>query len=153
MDKIKLSIKLNNKIHNPNNYRAGKTLILNNEKWKVKKIKVWAKDSILNINNSKYNKPKKHIKTKKFNVLNEISGKKSINKLDTNNELKTISKTKNKKPLKGDKVKIIIKPYKNKIYKIGIVKRVLTKKKYHTRGHKVELNNGTIGRMICILKK
>ena len=49
---------------------------------------------------------------------------------------------------KGDKVKIIIKPYKRGITEIGIVKNVLTKKKFHSRGHKVRLESGTIGRLV-----
>ena len=53
-----------------------------------------------------------------------------------------------KPPQKGDKVKIIIKPYHKKITKTGIVKDVLTKKKFHSRGHKVRLEDGTIGRII-----
>lgn len=52
------------------------------------------------------------------------------------------------RPKKGDKVKIIIKPYNKKITKIGIVKDVLTKAKKHTRGHKVRLEDGTIGRVV-----
>ena len=55
-------------------------------------------------------------------------------------------------PKKGDRVEIIIKPYKNKITKIGIIKDVLTKKKYHSRGHKVRLEDGTIGRILKKLK-
>jgi len=55
-------------------------------------------------------------------------------------------------PQKGDKVEIIIKPYKNKITKIGIIKDVLTKKQYHSRGHKVRLEDGTIGRIVKKLK-
>ena len=55
-------------------------------------------------------------------------------------------------PKKGDKVEIIIKPYKNKITKIGIIKDVLTKKQYHSRGHKVRLEDGTIGRIVKKLK-
>ena len=35
-----------------------------------------------------------------------------------------------------------------KITKIGVVKDVLTKAKKHTRGHKVRLEDGTIGRVI-----
>ena len=31
-------------------------------------------------------------------------------------------------PKKGDRVKIIIKPYKEKTYLIGVIKEVLTKK-------------------------
>ena len=53
-------------------------------------------------------------------------------------------------PKVGDKVEIIIKPYHKKIKVIGIVKDVLTKKKYHSRGHKVRLECGTIGRIVRI---
>ena len=53
-----------------------------------------------------------------------------------------------KKPNKGDRVTIIIKPYKKNKKVSGIVKKVLTKKKIHTRGHKVQLKNGTIGRVV-----
>ena len=55
-------------------------------------------------------------------------------------------------PKKGDKVEIIIKPYKSKITKVGTIKDVLTKKKYHSRGHKVRLEDGTIGRIVKKLK-
>ena len=55
-------------------------------------------------------------------------------------------------PKKGDKVEIIIKPYKSKITKVGIIKDVLNKKKYHSRGHKVRLEDGTIGRIVKKLK-
>jgi len=51
-----------------------------------------------------------------------------------------------------DKVKIAIKPYKGKT-EIGIVNKVLTKKKYHSRGHKVMLESGTVGRIIKIIKR
>jgi uncharacterized repeat protein (TIGR03833 family) len=51
-------------------------------------------------------------------------------------------------PKKGDTVTIIIKPYHKKITKIGVVKDVLTKAKKHTRGHKVRLEDGTIGRVV-----
>lgn len=57
-----------------------------------------------------------------------------------------------KKPKIGDIVKIIIKPYSDEVTVNGIVKRVLTKKEIHTRGHKVELRDGTIGRLVKILK-
>jgi uncharacterized repeat protein (TIGR03833 family) len=57
-------------------------------------------------------------------------------------------KTAPPRPKKGDKVKIIIKPYYKKITKIGVVKDVLTKAKKHTRGHKVRLEDGTIGRIV-----
>jgi uncharacterized repeat protein (TIGR03833 family) len=52
-------------------------------------------------------------------------------------------------PKKGDTVTIIIKPYHKKITKIGVVKDVLTKAKKHTRGHKVRLEDGTIGRVVA----
>ena len=57
-----------------------------------------------------------------------------------------------KKPKTGDIVKIIIKPYSDEITVNGIVKRVLTKKEIHTRGHKVQLEDGTVGRLVKILK-
>lgn len=57
------------------------------------------------------------------------------------------------KPKVGDKVKIIIKPYKNDVTEIGIVKKMLTKKEFHTRGHKVMLESGTVGRTVRIIKK
>jgi len=56
-----------------------------------------------------------------------------------------------KKPKPGDIVKIIIKPYSEERTICGVVKKVLTNKKIHTRGHKVELRDGTIGRMVKIL--
>jgi uncharacterized repeat protein (TIGR03833 family) len=65
---------------------------------------------------------------------------------------KSIPKTQIPLPKKGDKVEIIIKPYKSKITKVGIIKDVLTKKKYHSRGHKVRLEDGTIGRIVKKLK-
>ena len=52
------------------------------------------------------------------------------------------------KPKIGNVVKIIIKPYKKIIIREGRVKNVLTKKKRHSRGHKVCLDNGLIGRII-----
>ena len=42
-------------------------------------------------------------------------------------------------PKVGNLVVIIIKPYKNNVTVQGIVKRVLTRRKFHSRGHKVEL--------------
>ena len=52
------------------------------------------------------------------------------------------------KPKIGNVVKIIIKPYKKFIIRKGRVKKVLTKKKKHSRGHKVCLESGVIGRII-----
>jgi len=54
-------------------------------------------------------------------------------------------------PVVGDKVKIIVKPYHMGKKIIGIVKRVLTKSKRHTRGYKVMLQDGTFGRTVEIL--
>jgi uncharacterized repeat protein (TIGR03833 family) len=54
-------------------------------------------------------------------------------------------------PSIGDTVEIAIKPYKGKTEK-GIIKKILTKKKYHSRGHKVMLYSGTIGRIIKTIK-
>ena len=74
--------------------------------------------------------------------------------MDKKPEKKTQKKPEKKpappRPKKGDKVEIIIKPYNKKITKIGVVKDVLTKAKKHTRGHKVRLEDGTIGRIILI---
>ena len=53
-------------------------------------------------------------------------------------------------PKVGNLVVIIIKPYKNNVTVQGIVKRVLTRRKFHSRGHKVELRDGTIGRLSLI---
>ena len=57
------------------------------------------------------------------------------------------------KPNIGDYIEIIIKPYKNNVLVKGIVKQILTKRKFHSRGHKVKLTNGTIGRTVKILVK
>lgn len=57
------------------------------------------------------------------------------------------------RPEKGDIVKVIIKPYDQGVKVNGIVQRVLTKKKVHTRGHKVMLRDGTVGRLVKILKR
>ena len=57
------------------------------------------------------------------------------------------------RPEKGDIVKVIIKPYDQGVTVNGIVRRVLTKKKVHTRGHKVMLRDGTVGRLVKILKR
>ena len=55
-------------------------------------------------------------------------------------------------PKVGNLVVIIIKPYKNNVTIQGIVKRVLTRRKFHSRGHKVELRDGTIGRIVKLIK-
>lgn len=61
------------------------------------------------------------------------------------------SKKKSKKkytgvPTVGQTVKINIKPYTGTVV-TGVVKRVLTRKSTHTRGHKVMLVDGTVGRV------
>ena len=55
------------------------------------------------------------------------------------------------KPKIGNKVIIIIKPYHQYNCKTGIVKDVLTRNEVHTRGHKVRLISGEIGRTLKIL--
>ena len=56
-------------------------------------------------------------------------------------------------PNAGDKVIIIVKPYHTHNCQTGIVQNVLTRRKIHTRGHKVRLTTGVIGRTLKILKK
>ena len=53
-------------------------------------------------------------------------------------------------PRVGDTVRVITKPYHLHSYVTGVVKRVLTKKQMHTRGFKVMLENGTVGRMVTL---
>lgn len=55
------------------------------------------------------------------------------------------------KPRIGDKVTIIVKPYQQYTCITGIVKDVLTKSEIHTRGHKVRLTTGVVGRTLKIL--
>lgn len=56
-------------------------------------------------------------------------------------------------PRVGDKVIIIIKPYREYNCKTGIVDKVLTKKPVHTRGHKCMIHTGDVGRVLKILTK
>lgn len=56
-----------------------------------------------------------------------------------------------KMPSVGNNVVIIVKPYAKKRLITGIVAVVLTKKKRHTRGHKVKLTTGEVGRIVEIL--
>jgi uncharacterized repeat protein (TIGR03833 family) len=76
-----------------------------------------------------------------------------------NGSIKRVSKADSQKaplmqkPRIGEKVKIIIKPYHEKNYIIGVVARVLTKKKHHPRGHKVKLTTGVVGRIVYIFGK
>ncbi len=51
-------------------------------------------------------------------------------------------------PEPGDKVKIVQKKdCSSRRLTVGVVKKVLTKKAVHPRGHKVRLTNGIIGRV------
>lgn len=51
-------------------------------------------------------------------------------------------------PKPGDKVKIVQKrDYASGTLTEGVVKEVLTSKRFHPRGHKVRLTNGIIGRV------
>jgi uncharacterized repeat protein (TIGR03833 family) len=51
-------------------------------------------------------------------------------------------------PAPGDKVKIVQKKdYASGALTEGIVKEVLTSKRFHPRGHKVRLTSGIIGRV------
>ena len=51
-------------------------------------------------------------------------------------------------PKVGDTVRVIVKPSHEHNYVTGVVKRVLTRKAMHTRGFKVMLACGTVGRMV-----
>ena len=64
---------------------------------------------------------------------------------------KTCGKPKQIKPSVDKTVTIAIKPYKGDTEN-GIVNKVLTKKKYHSRGHKVMLKSGKVGRVIKVIK-
>ncbi len=56
--------------------------------------------------------------------------------------------TKQRKPRVGDKVNIVQKKhYESGELTTGVVKDVLTKSRYHSRGHKVRLESGLIGRV------
>ena len=55
-------------------------------------------------------------------------------------------------PVVGDTVIIITKPYHAYQCQTGIVKNVLTRRTIHTRGHKVRLTTGEVGRTLKIIK-
>jgi uncharacterized repeat protein (TIGR03833 family) len=69
-----------------------------------------------------------------------MGGKKRIKRIKKPSKLQSIPKI-------GDIVSIIVKPYRNCIIIKGKIKKLLTKKKTHPRGHKVCLEDGTIGRI------
>ncbi len=55
---------------------------------------------------------------------------------------------KQRRPKVGDKVNIVQKKhYESGELTTGVVKDVLTRSRYHSRGHKVRLENGIIGRV------
>ncbi len=81
---------------------------------------------------------KKGGKGKKVKRISKDEYDKNVNKYDYNRDSIKV----------GDKVTIIIKPYKDGKYVTGQIKRILTKKRIHTRGHKVMLKDGTVGRMV-----
>lgn len=71
-------------------------------------------------------------------------------KKDINRPSKSFERSKSDKPNVGDRVKIIKKPYVDD-YVEGTVKRVLTRSAYHSRGHKVMLESGDVGRMVAFI--
>jgi uncharacterized repeat protein (TIGR03833 family) len=54
-------------------------------------------------------------------------------------------------PKLKDTVIIIIKPYQQFNCKKGTITEIYTKKLIHTRGHKVKINSGEVGRVLKIL--
>ena len=90
---------------------------------------------------------------KKKDTNGEVSGEvtriscKSYDNASTNPGLGLTS------PVVGDKVIIITKPYHLYDCHTGIVQNVLTRRKIHTRGHKVRLISGKIGRTLRILNQ
>ena len=105
---------------------------------------------------------------KKDNSKVKSENKKSIKKSEKsekseNNKVKRISKKEYDSTIKkynysldsikiGYKVTIIVKPYNKGKHVSGKIKKILTKNKKHTKGHKVMLEDGTIGRMISVDK-
>jgi uncharacterized repeat protein (TIGR03833 family) len=56
------------------------------------------------------------------------------------------------KPKSGEEVIVIIKPYNAHNCIRGTVADILTRKEQHTRGHKVRLTNGVVGRTLKIIQ-
>lgn len=88
----------------------------------------------------------KKMKDKKGNTYGKVS-RISCKNYDDPKKNTTIGRI---MPKVGDKVTIIIKPYKYYNCQTGIVKDVLTRRQFHSRGHKVRLANGTVGRTLKI---
>lgn len=79
-------------------------------------------------------------------------GSKRISKKEYQKEIKKPEYTGEKGDIRvGDMVEIIVKPYHLGKKVRGKIKKILTNKKVHTRGHKVMLEDGTVGRMIRLL--
>ena len=99
-------------------------------------------------------KKKYYYRIKKLKNRNKIDNKNaevsriSCKEYDDNTKNKNLGKI---KPKIGSKVIIIIKPYYLYNCKTGIVKKILTKRKFHTKGHKVILENDIIGRTLKII--
>ena len=90
-----------------------------------------------------------HIKKKHNNSRKSGEKKVSVDRISCKEYNDNVGKDVNyKSPKVGDRVMIIIKPYCNYECKTGIVKNVLTKHQFHTRGHKVRLETGIIGRVV-----
>lgn len=91
----------------------------------------------------------------KFKKNNSVSSKdlQKILKYKKNNTPITESKHQNRNNVKiGKKVKIIKKEDQNtNNYTVGKVEKILTNKKRHTRGIKVRLDSGEVGRVQEIL--
>ena len=88
-----------------------------------------------------------------YYVPKEKRAKKVSPRRKTSPKRKRSPERKSDKPKVGDFVRVIIKPYEEGVTEEGIVKQVLTKKKEHTRGHKVKLESGTVGRLLEIITK
>ena len=97
--------------------------------------------------NARYYRIKKH-KNSAGNIVGDVS-RISCQEYDDSNKNIELGRH---KPSVGDKVIIIMKPYHQYNCKTGIVKNVLTNKMIHTRGHKVRLETGEIGRTLKIIK-
>jgi len=81
-----------------------------------------------------------------------ITGTKRISKKEYEKEIKKPSYNGEKSDIRvGDLVEIIVKPYHLGKKVKGKIQKILTNKKVHTRGHKVMLEDGTIGRMLRLL--
>ena len=57
------------------------------------------------------------------------------------------------KPRPGDFVRVNIKPYNPPNYYLGTVSHVLTKRKSHSRGFKVRLDDNVVGRVVEIISR